>query len=142
MRRSMTESGSLLCIPYASSAACELRGVARGQRKPYIEAVARGMQYGHTTCAACISSVAVAASTPGRLMVSSTSSPKPCPSSRLPMPTAAVTVDSGETVTLRWLATNLSAPRKQAEYPAAKSCSGLLPSPRVRRVRVALPGQH
>src|SRR5450755_3141720 len=61
-------------------------------------------------------------------MSSSISRPKP-PAERGPMPTVEVTDASAGTFGPPCEATNFIAPMKQAAYPAAKSCSGLLPAP-------------
>lgn len=67
-------------------------------------------------------------STPGRLIVSSAVIPYP-PSDRGPKPISALTVASAGTFTPTVPETAFMAPRKQADYPAAKSFSGLAPGP-------------
>ena len=65
-------------------------------------------------------------STPGSEIFSSASIPKPV--SIGPMPMIPVIETSAGKATFSFRATNFNAPKKQAEYPAAKSCSGLVPA--------------
>ncbi|KAG1385666.1 hypothetical protein G6F59_017275 [Rhizopus arrhizus] len=71
------------------------------------------LEYGQTMCAFCTSSSTCSRGTPGTLMVSSASMPKPV--GIWPMPTLPVTVVSAGSATLAWPATNFRAPRQQAE---------------------------
>ena len=70
-------------------------------------------EYGHTMWARSIRAWASSAGTPGRLMFSCTSMPKPVGYG--PIPTLPSTDTSGEIFSLSRAATNFIAPRKQAE---------------------------
>src|SRR5690606_11736112 len=71
------------------------------------------LEYGHTMCAFCTSSSTGSRGTPGTLMVSSASMPKPV--GIWPMPTLPVTVVSAGRATLAWPATDVRATRQKAE---------------------------
>lgn len=83
-------------------------------------------EYGQTPCAFSASSRATPSATPGISAEISTMIPNP--SSFFPSPTFAVTRDPDTSIPA-CRATTASAPWKHALYPAANSCSGLVPAP-------------
>src|SRR6185295_14096718 len=86
------------------------------------------LEYGQTWWALWTRASASALERPGSETARSISRPKP-PSERGPMPTVEVTEASAGTFGPPCEATNFIAPMKQAAYPAANNCSGLLPAP-------------